>query len=250
VYDGWRFDSFADGAAALRNLAQTGLAPTVLRLSDENETSINLANPDEVGGESAGGESAGGVLMIAGFEGEAEAVDVKRSAVTARLESLGGTALGEQSGRAWVEGRFQGPYLRDSLLDVGVLVETLETATFWSNLPRVYADVSAALTEALDGDSPLVLCHVSHVYETGASLYFTVAAREREDVLAQWAAAKKAGSDAIIAAGATITHHHAVGRDHLPWLAQEIGPVGVELLRAVKQRLDPQGVMNPGVLIP
>ena len=164
--------------------------------------------------------------------------------MTARLESLGGTALGEQAGQKWAEGRFHGPYLRDSLLDVGVLVETLETATFWSNLPRLYADVSAALTDALDGDSPLVLCHISHVYETGASLYFTVAAGERDDVLAQWATAKRAASDAIIAAGATITHHHAVGRDHLPWLAEEIGPVGVEMLRAVKERLDPQGAAS------
>jgi alkyldihydroxyacetonephosphate synthase len=245
VYDGWRFESFTDGASALRHLAQEGLSPTVLRLSDENETSVNLASPDDVGA-----ESNGGVLMIAGYEGDAETVEAKRSVVTARLESLGGASLGEEAGRKWAEGRFHGPYLRDSLLDVGVLVETLETATFWSSLRRVYSDVSAALTDALDGDSPLVLCHISHVYETGASLYFTVAARERDDVLAQWAAAKQAASDAIIAAGATITHHHAVGRDHLPWLAAEIGPVGVEMLRAVKERLDPQGILNPGVLIP
>ena len=245
VYDGWRFGSFTEGASALRDLAQAGLAPTVLRLSDENETAVNLAAPDEVGG-----ESSGGVLMIAGYEGDAETVEARRSVVTARLESLGGTALGEQAGQKWAEGRFHGPYLRDSLLDVGVLVETLETATFWSNLQRLYADVSTALTNALDGDSPLVLCHISHVYETGASLYFTVAAGERGDVLEQWDTAKRAASDAIIAAGATITHHHAVGRDHLPWLAEEVGPVGVEMLRAVKERLDPQGVLNPGVLIP
>jgi alkyldihydroxyacetonephosphate synthase len=245
AYDGWRFDSFTEGAAALRDLAQAGIAPTVLRLSDENETAVNLANPDQVGG-----KSGGGVLMIAGYEGDRAGVDASRSAVTARLESLGGTRLGAEAGRQWADGRFQGPYLRDSLLDVGVLVETLETATFWSNLPRLYADVSAALNEALDGDSPLVLCHISHVYATGASLYFTVAARERDDVLAQWDTAKQAASDAIVAAGATISHHHAVGRDHLPWLAKEIGPVGVEVLRAVKERLDPHGVMNPGVLVP
>jgi alkyldihydroxyacetonephosphate synthase len=245
VYDGWRFGSFVEGAAALRDLAQAGLAPTVLRLSDENETSVNLATPGEVGG-----ESSGGVLMIAGYEGEPGTVEARRSVVTARLESLGGAPLGEAAGQKWAAGRFHGPYLRDSLLDVGVLVETLETATFWSNLHRLYAGVSAALTTALDGDSPLVLCHISHVYETGASLYFTVAAREHDDVLEQWAAAKRAASDAIVAVGATITHHHAIGRDHLPWLADEIGPVGVEMLRAVKERLDPQGVLNPGVLIP
>ncbi len=247
VYETWRFESFDEGVAALRDLAQSGTAPTVLRLSDENETAINLAKPDEVGG-----ESAGGVLMVTGFEGTPARVGAKRGVVAGRLEALGGRSLGEEGGAAWEAGRFHGPYLRDSLLDLGVLVETLETATFWSNLPRLYAAVTAALTELLgaDGGSPLVLCHISHVYENGASLYFTVAARQQGDGLAQWARAKAAASDAMIAAGATITHHHAIGRDHKPWLAQEIGPVGVEMLRAVKERLDPHGVLNPGILVP
>jgi alkyldihydroxyacetonephosphate synthase len=134
------------------------------------------------------------------------------------------------------------------MLDLGVLVETLETATFWCRLAEVYRAVSEALTGSLEG--AMVLCHISHVYETGASLYFTVAAKQHGDGLEQWSAAKAAASDAIIAAGATITHHHGVGRDHQPWLAREIGPVGVAMLRAVKERLDPTGVLNPGVLVP
>ena len=165
------------------------------------------------------------------------------------LTGLGGVDLGEEPGRAWEHGRFHAPYLRDSLLDVGVLVETLETATFWSRRQEVYDAVRAALVGAL-GEGALVLCHVSHVYETGCSLYFTVAVRQGEDPIAQWAAAKAAASDAMVAAGATITHHHAVGTDHKPWLAQEIGPVGVQVLRAVKDSLDPTGVLNPGVLVP
>jgi len=138
------------------------------------------------------------------------------------------------------------------MLDIGVLVETVETATFWSNLRNLYDRVRTAIETALtdQGIPPIVLCHISHVYETGASLYFTVAAKQNEDALAQWAKAKAAASDAMIAAGATITHHHAVGQDHKPWLAQEIGPVGVEILRAVKDSIDPAGVLNPGVLIP
>ena len=96
----------------------------------------------------------------------------------------------------------------------------------------------------------MVLCHISHVYETGCSLYFTVAAKESDDPLPQWLAAKAAASDAMVAAGATITHHHAVGTDHKPWLAAEIGPLGVSVLRAVKADLDPTGILNPGVLIP
>ena len=185
--------------------------------------------------------------MVTGFEGpDQETVDRNRSLVTSLLTELGGVSEGLNE--AWKEGRYDGPYLRDSLLDVGVLVETLETATFWSNLTRLYEGVKAALTASLG--NPIVLCHISHVYETGCSLYFTVAAKEAEDGVAQWLAAKAAASDAMIAAGATITHHHAIGTDHKPWLAREIGPVGVEILRAVKQRVDPAGVLNPGILVP
>ncbi len=244
VYDGWRWSSFTDGAAAMRTLAQSGLLPTVIRLSDESETAINLARPDEIGV-----DGASGCMMIAGYEGTPAAVEAKRAAVTSVLDGLGGTNLGEEPGQAWAHGRFNAPYLRDSMLDVGVLVETLETATFWSNLDRLYADVKAALEREL-GQPSMVLCHISHVYETGCSLYFTVAAKENEQPLGMWLKAKAAASDAIINAGATITHHHAVGTDHKPWFAQEIGEVGVSILRAVKADLDPTGVLNPGVLIP
>jgi alkyldihydroxyacetonephosphate synthase len=249
-YEGWRFDSFAAGSAAMRRLAQGRLLPTVLRLSDETETAVNLASPDAVGAGGSGG--SGGCLLLTGYEGTAEEVDRMRAPASALLESLGGSDLGEGPGESWARGRFDGPYLRDALLDLGVLVETFETVTFWSNLAHVYASVKAAIEENLTGQGtpPLVLCHVSHVYETGASLYFTVAAKELPDGLAQWAPAKAAASDAIVAAGASITHHHAVGQDHKPWLANEIGPVGVEMLRAVKERLDPQGVLNPGILVP
>ena len=109
--------------------------------------------------------------------------------------------------------------------------------------------MKAALEAAL-GQPTMVLCHISHVYETGCSLYFTVATREGDEPVERWLRAKAAASDAIIAAGATITHHHAVGTDHKPWLAREIGPVGVSILRAVKAELDPTGILNPGVLVP
>ncbi|HEX2895293.1 MAG TPA: FAD-binding oxidoreductase [Marmoricola sp.] len=244
VYESWRFGSFAEGATAMRTLAQAGLLPTVVRLSDEAETAINLASPAEVGA-----ESSGGCLMITGYEGTAEAVEARRTACTSLLTSLGGANLGEDGGRAWAEGRYHGPYLRDSLLDVGVLVETLETATFWSRLDEVYQAVKQSLTASL-GDTAIVLCHISHVYETGASLYFTFAARQTEDPVAQWHAAKAAACDAIVAHGASITHHHGIGQDHKPWLVDEIGPVGVMILRAVKDRLDPTGILNPGVLVP
>jgi len=248
VYEGWHWPSFVAGASAMRTLAQAGLLPSVLRLSDEAETGLNLAAPAEIASAEAPG-SAGGSLMIVGYEGDASAVAAKQAALRTVLGDLGGTHQGTDPGDGWVHGRFAAPYLRDALLDVGVLVETLETATFWSNLDATYDAVSAALKAAL-GESTIVLCHLSHVYETGCSLYFTVAVKQADDPLAQWLVAKAAASDAIVAVGASITHHHAVGRDHKAWLSAEIGDVGVSVLRAVKADLDPTGVLNPGVLIP
>ncbi len=243
-YEGWRWPSFRAGADALRTLAQAQLLPTLIRLSDETETALNLADPDSVGD-----GSSGGCLMIVGYEGTPLAVDGRRHAVTTALTELGGEPAGAEPGLAWAAGRFHAPYLRDSMLDVGVLVETLETATYWSRLREVYDAVTAALKASL-GESALVLCHVSHVYETGASLYFTVAAAEGDDPLARWRAAKAAAMDAIVSSGATITHHHAVGTDHQPWLGSEIGPVGLAVLHAVKNAVDPDGILNPGVLVP
>lgn len=242
VHEAWGFESFAAGREAMRHLAQRQLLPTIIRLSDENETAVNLASQSDVGG-----ETTPGCLMVVGHEGDA--VARRRAEVGEVLVALGGTPLGEERGRHWYEGRFAAPYLRDSMLDAGILVETLETATFWSNVERLYADVSAALAGSLGG-SALVLCHVSHVYETGCSLYFTVAAPQADEPVAQWLRAKSAASDAIVAAGASITHHHAVGTDHRDWLGRQVGPVGVRVLRAVKQALDPAGVLNPGVLVP
>lgn len=242
VYEAWSFPTFADGAEAMRALAQSGRLPTVLRLSDETETMVNLASQSDIGG-----DGVTGCVMILGHEGAS--VAAKRAEVTGVLESLGGTNLGEERGQAWAAGRFHAPYLRDSMLDAGVLVETLETATFWSNRERLYQAVKSALETSL-GEGTLVLCHISHTYETGCSLYFTVAAKQAEDPLPQWLAAKAAASDAMIDSGATITHHHAVGTDHKPWLEREIGPVGVAMLRGLKSAVDPDGVLNPGVLIP
>jgi alkyldihydroxyacetonephosphate synthase len=247
AYDGWRLASFDDGLSVVRALAQEGPLPTVLRLSDETETAVNLADPAEVGA-----SSAGGCLLVAGYAGTRGDVAQRRAAAGEVLNAHGATALGEGPGATWERGRFSGPYLRDSLLDVGVLVETLETAGYWSDLPRLYAAAKGAIEADLSaqGTPPLVLCHVSHVYETGASLYLTVAARELDDAAAQWQRAKSAALDAIVGAGGTISHHHGVGRDHVGWLTAEIGPVGVEVLRAVKQRVDPAGILNPGVLVP
>lgn len=212
-YRGWRFESFAEGLEAVRALAQDGPLPTVLRLSDEMESMLQY--------------SSDGSLLLAG----------------SAQEIPGSTPLGPEIGEKWRHGRYTGPYLRDALIDAGAFVETLETAAFWSKLPGLYAAVRETL-----GDSFFVLCHVSHVYETGASLYFTVVGPMIP--LDRWSDLKAAVNDTILAHGGTISHHHGIGTDHLPWLQKEAGELAIEALRAFKSSLDPTGILNPGILLP
>ncbi|HJC60921.1 MAG TPA: FAD-binding oxidoreductase [Candidatus Dietzia intestinigallinarum] len=252
-HEAFRFPDFATGAAALRAVEQQGTGPTVIRLSDETETMVNLATATESIGEQSAGAQSGGCLALCLFEGTAEHAGARHAETRDVLLAHGGTSLGAEPARSWEHGRFGAPVLRDSLLDNGALVETLETATDWADIPALRDAVAAALSSSLEasGTPALVMCHISHVYPTGASLYFTVVAGQRgEDPIEQWMDAKRAASEAIVAAGGTITHHHAVGADHRPYLADEIGPVGVAMLRAVKAAVDPHGVCNPGTLIP
>jgi alkyldihydroxyacetonephosphate synthase len=253
-YEGFMFSSFAAGAAAMRELEQSGCAPDVARLSDESETRMSLALAGTSGLKGAlldrylrTRKVSGGALALFGWEGTADEVGTRRARSVAVASRHGAVPLGQSPGRAWERGRFHAPYLRDDLLDRGVMVETLETATQWSNLDRLYR----AVGDALRGHAPLVACHISHLYGSGASLYYTfMAPQERADPIGQWRAAKAAACDAIVANGGTLTHHHAVGRDHAPWMPAEIGDTGVAALRALKRELDPAGILNPGKLLP
>ncbi|HUD76499.1 MAG TPA: FAD-binding oxidoreductase [Streptosporangiaceae bacterium] len=242
--EAWQFPGLAAGIAALRSLtlAAPG-AVTMARLSDETETSVQ-------GLES--GHAASGCLLLVSIEGTAESVAARRRQATEVLREHGGRAGAPELVAGWRRSRFDAPYLRDSLLDAGALAETLETATSWGNLAALHQSVRGALTATLTaaGTPPVVMCHVSHVYRSGASLYFTVVAAQAGDPIGQWAAAKRAASAAILAGAGTITHHHAVGLDHRDYLTAEIGELGVTVLRAVKSALDPAGIMNPGKLIP
>ena len=259
-YEAWSFPSFAAGAEALRALAQAGAAPDVSRLSDAGETGLALAQAAAGGALSARGLGRylrlrghrRPCLAIVGWEGARDEVARRRSSSGRVLRAGGGVALGARGGLAWARSRFESPYMRDDLLDLGILAETLETATTWNRLDSLYRAVSGALHTALSerGTPPLIGCHISHLYRAGASLYFTILARqERGAEIEQWRAAKACASEAIVAGGGTITHHHAVGRAHLPWMAAEVGELGLEALRAVKQHLDPAGIMNPGKLL-
>ncbi|MDT5023681.1 MAG: alkyldihydroxyacetonephosphate synthase, partial [Micromonosporaceae bacterium] len=241
LLESWTFDSFNAGLDAARQLVQSGFRPNMLRISDEQETAINAL----VEGRSA----PPGSLAVVGYE-HAQSTR-EHAAITEFLQAQGACRSDNSTAQAWQQSRFQAPYLRDALLDAGVLVETLETAAFWSQVPDLYAAVRLCLVEELSrqGTPPLVLCHMSHLYPAGAALYFTIACAQADDPIRQWQTAKAAASREILAAGATVTHHHGVGRDHAASLLEEVGSLAVESLRAVKARIDPVGILNPGVLL-
>ncbi len=259
-YEGWMFRGFEQGAEAFRALEQGHVIPDVARLSDEAETRQALTLSDGASLAQRAGRAyigarryADGCLAILGFEGTRQDVDIRRARARRIMRRGGGLALGASPGRAWLRQRYEGPYLRDALLDHGIMGETLETAAPWSGLLGLYEAVRRAIGGALEGRGTpgRVMCHISHLYPDGASLYFTFLARQEEGAeLEQWWSAKSAACDAIVAAGGTITHHHAIGRDHVPWMPAEVGRQGVAMLSALKARVDPAGILNPGKLIP
>lgn len=259
-YEAWIVESFEAGNEIVRRLAQSDRLPTIIRVSDAPETEVNLTMSLPSG---AAGKifkrylklrsREGGSLLITGYEGNSSEVHRSRSDVAREIRRGGGVYLGQAAGRGWEKGRFHGPYLREALLDRGVLVETLETAQQWSKHESLYESVRAALEGALaeNGMDGIVMCHLSHAYQDGASLYFTVISSQGPDGgVANWPKVKPAACEAIQSAGGTLSHHHATGRDHAPWLGGEIGSTGIEALRTLKERFDPAGIMNPGKLIP
>jgi alkyldihydroxyacetonephosphate synthase len=258
-YEAWIAEDFEAGAEIVRALAQGPGLPDVIRLSDEEETEVSLAlsGPRGLAGTLFGGylglrRRRGGCLIVVGLEGEEESV-ARRRALSVRALRAGDAAyLGQAAGRSWEHGRYQGPYLRDTLMGMGAMVETLETSHTWRDLFKLYRAVGGAIRGSLSGQGTpgLVFCHLSHAYADGASLYFTFISRAREGAeVEQWQQVKRAASEAIVASGGTITHHHAVGRDHAPYMEAEVGETGLEVLRAIKQQLDPAGIMNPGKLL-
>ena len=258
-YEGWFLRSWPEGIEALRALEHEQEAPDIARLSDEHETELSMLLAGSGGWKGALGRRYlrlrgydGGCLGVFGWEGEADDVSARRERSAAVLRAHGAICLGQGPGRSWERNRFHTPYLRDDMIARGLLVETLETVTQWSLLDGLYAAVRSALTEALSARDtpPRVMCHVSHLYPSGASLYFTFIARgQAGEEVDQWRAAKTAACDAIVASGGSISHHHAVGADHAPWLHHEAGGGGLDLLRAAKAQLDPAGIMNPGKLL-
>ena len=242
-----RFSEFAAGVEAVRALSQSGLYPANCRLIDAREA------------EMTGAGNGSHALLALGFESADH--DVERSMTTA-LEICGdhgGTwerrGSGSRSGEAvgsWREAFLRAPYLRDVFVAIGVLSETFETAITWERFgafhERVVGDVSRALRDVCGGGS--VTCRFTHVYPDGPAPYYTILAPARRGAeLEQWAELKRAASEAVIAGGATITHHHAVGRAHRPWYDRQRPEPFAAALRGAKAAVDPTGALNPGVLV-
>jgi alkyldihydroxyacetonephosphate synthase len=243
---GVRCDGFLRGAECVRALAQSGLHPSNCRLLDPGEAALTMAGD---------GTHA---LLVLGFESEDHPVDAWMERALAICAEHGGSAEGTRPGgggdavSSWREAFLGAPYVRDTFVAMGVLAETFESAITWERLPAFHEQVSAAAQEAVRREcgEGRVFCRFTHVYPDGPAPYFTVIAPARRGAeLEQWAAIKRAASDAVLAAGGTITHHHAVGRDHRPWYDRQRPEPFAAALRAAKAAVDPAGVMNPGVLL-
>jgi alkyldihydroxyacetonephosphate synthase len=240
------FDTFAGGAEAVRALAQSGLWPSNCRLLDEGEGAVTMSAPD------------GKALLVLGFESADHPVEpwLERALELVRdhggelRESSGGG--GGDSVGAWRNAFVQAPYLRDSFVAGGVISDTFETSMTWDRLADFVASVreraEAAVAE-ICGDGR-VTCRFTHVYPDGPAPYFTVLAPGRRGAeIEQWDAVKAAASDAVIEGGGTITHHHAVGRDHRPWYDRQRPDAFARALAGAKRAVDPGWNLNPGVLI-
>ena len=262
------FRDFESGAAAIRTAMQEDVAATMLCLSDAEETRITR-HYDGIGKRRSlarrlteiylkmRGFDDKACALIAGFEGDASVVAHGQRQFGAIARKFGALTLGRDIGERRRQTRFQAPYLRDPMMDRGLGVDIFETAASWSKLGALYAATRAALEAVIlktvprEGARGIVMCHIGHSTADGASLCFTIIfPRTLDGDIAQWKTIKQAASEAIMANGGTISHHHGVGEDHLPWIAQEKGALGIEVLRAVKQALDPAGVLNPGKLLP
>ncbi|MEJ4113565.1 FAD-binding oxidoreductase [Corynebacterium kroppenstedtii] len=248
-YEAFMFPDFDAAVRGLREVTQQHTGPTVIRLSDEIETAVNLtSSPDKIGEAT----QQKGCRCLTMYEGTPEHTASRHEETRNLLLKLGAVSLGDEPVRHWEQGRFGAPVLRDALLDAGLICETLETATDWSNVSHLKKTTTAAIGHALakHGTPSLIMCHVSHVYESGCSLYFTIlAGRSENDPLDEWWDVKSAVSTAIVTAGGTITHHHAVGTDHKDYMAGDIGDNSLNLLKTIKNAIDPSGILNPGKLI-
>jgi alkyldihydroxyacetonephosphate synthase len=259
---------FANGIALARALAHRGALPSTTRISNPQETALSFATKSPATGAAALFAKAfksylrhvrrfpfdDACLMITGFAAASAAeLSAQRRATLAICREFGAVDLGTSVGAKWFAGRYDYPYLRDTVMDRGGMADVTETAATWDVLPALYDDVKKSVhTHLRRGEFPgYVGCHLSHSYPDGACLYFTfAAAREKGRELPQYLETKQLIFEILLKHGATLTHHHAVGYELLPWMPRHLGPTGVHILRGLKQTVDPLNLCNPGKLIP
>ncbi|HEX4450499.1 MAG TPA: FAD-binding oxidoreductase [Kofleriaceae bacterium] len=239
------FGGFEAGVACARALAQSGLQPANARLLDPDEARMHRVRFD------------GSAVLLVAFESADHPVDASLARALELARDHGGdVTIGRSSSNAqsWRQAFFDAPYLQSALLSVGVLSDTFETACTWTQFPALHARVTAAVRTALAAEcgGGLVACRFTHVYPDGPAPYYTFVGAARDgDVsaqLAQWRAIKTAATDALASARGTITHHHGIGRMHVPWYRAEVSPLFGEALAAVKRTLDPHNTCNPGTV--
>lgn len=265
---GYLFPDFESGLAAMLACQRENVVPVMMRLNDPQKTALSASfakrqpahqrllskslrhylryikrwNLDKT------------CLMLAGFEGSRARCGAERRAAQKIFRRHGAVSIGESPGRSFNEGKFDFPYLRDYLFERDILCDVSETATVWSRIVPLYQAVVAAVEQAFAAENTTgwVGCHVSHTYHAGATLYFTFAwlapGGSGQEQLQQFFRIKKAGLDAFLANGATFSHHHAVGYEHMPWLERDVSTAGVAAIRAMKAGVDPANIMNAGRL--
>jgi alkyldihydroxyacetonephosphate synthase len=264
---GYLFPTFADGLAAMRDLAADGCPVSVTRLSDANETQFSFAlrqNPTPLDRVQSwalrqylrrrrGFDVHAMCLAFIGYEGSPRRVATRRRTVGKIVGAHGGLCIGSGPGALYDRKKFDTPYIRDFLLDRGAIGDVSETAMPWSRMTAVYDAVSAAAGEAFDrlGVQGYFMCHLSHSYHAGACLYFTFAfvPSAGADMTTEYDVVKCAVQQSFVDHGATLSHHHAVGTEHSQWLEQEISVSGVAMLKALFDGTDPGRHLNPGKIV-
>jgi alkyldihydroxyacetonephosphate synthase len=264
---GYLFPTFADGVAAMRDLAASECSVSVTRLSDARETRFSFAtriDPTIIDRlQSAalatylkrrlGYDVSQMCLSFIGYEGSGRHVARQRRAVGKLVKRHGGLCIGSGPGTLYDQKKFDTPYIRDFLLDRGAPGDVSETAMPWSRVLAVYDAVTTAGYSAFGhlGVQGYLMCHLSHSYHAGACLYFTFAFRPAPDgdMLSEYEVVKSAIQQAFVDNGATLSHHHAVGTEHAPWLEQDISAPGVTMLRALFEGTDPGRHLNPGKIV-
>jgi alkyldihydroxyacetonephosphate synthase len=259
----WLLPSFSDAVDAARELAQTDHGLAMLRVSDEAETAFlagyrlardGLERPRSLERMvlRMRGAPQRPALLIAGYEGPNQGTGHAFGAARRVLSRHKAVALGKKPGASWRKGRYDGPYLRESLMARGLGVDTFETAVPWVELEGLHKAVSDAIARAardtLDGEGrAVVFCHLSHSYTEGACLYFTAIFPRTRNAITQWRAIKEAATEAMLSNGGTVSHHHGVGADHAEWAARANGRMELKLLEAIRRELDPKDVLAPGI---